>query len=466
MKNSTNSTVFDKINYSFKHSVSIKLLSIGFLIAILLIPNHMIKSLISEREIRQKEAIQEISESWASPQEITGPILTIPYESVVTISNSKEAVIVKYAHFLPEALNIEGQMEPKSRKRGIYNVSLYASQLKIDGSFSTPDFSNFLGDTDKVLWHMATISMGIPDMRGIQNHIVLQLGDKALTMEPGIPQKINLDIEQSTNPKKTVSNDYQNGVSANLTWNPEWRSISFSTELSLHGTKSLTFNPIGKTTLVKIRSTWPHPSFNGQFLPDAYTTSENGFNAEWSIFDLNRNYPQQWADKQHRIYNSGFGVMLFQPVDNYHQNMRSAKYAVLILFLTFLAFFFIETLNKTRIHPIHYILVGLALTIFYTLLLSISEHLQFGLAYRISAVVVIGMTSLYSKSILKSKRLAVIILLFFSIIYTFVYIVLQLEDYALLFGSIGLLLVLGVCMYMSRNIDWYNLKPKETINHA
>lgn len=468
MENNTNSTVFDKINYSIKNSVSIKLLSIGFLIAILLIPNSMIKSLISEREFRQEEAIREISNSWASPQQITGPILTIPFESILVLDDGKEISTIKYAHFLPEKLEVVGDINPKSRKRGIYEVALYETQLQLEGTFSQPDFSKLIKEDDIILWDMATISIGIPDMRGIQNKIEIQINDTPYLMESGIPKKFALQLAQANENQYSTSRtaEYQSGVSANIEWSEELKSASFSTQLSLHGTQSLKFNPIGKSTVAKLNSPWPHPSFEGQFLPDIHEVTESGFSAEWSIFDLNRNYPQQWVGSEHRIADSEFGVKLFQPVDNYQQNTRSAKYAVLILFLTFITFFFIEILNKKRIHPIHYILVGLTLTIFYTLLLSISEHLNFSAAYWISSLVIIAMISLYSMSILKSKKLAGILFMFFSIIYTFVFVVLKLEDYALLFGSVGLLIVLGICMYLSRNIDWYNIKAKGGLNHA
>ncbi|WP_420384765.1 cell envelope integrity protein CreD [Roseivirga sp.] len=466
MDNSTNGSVFDKINYSIKNSVSIKLLSIGFLIAILLIPNSMIKTLINEREYRQEEAIREISGSWASPQQITGPILTIPYESVVILQD-KEVSVIKYAHFLPQKLEVDGQINPQSRKRGIYEVAVYAADLQLKGNFTKPDFTKLIDENDKVLWDQATISMGIPDMRGIQSKIEIKLGEKAHSMESGIPKKFDLQLSQlSSNYNVSRASEYQSGVSANISWPDEIANLSFSTHLSLHGTRSLKINPIGKSTTAKMSSSWPHPSFEGQFLPDDHSISEDGFTAEWSIFDLNRNYPQQWVGGEHSISDSEFGVKLFQPVDNYQQNTRSAKYAVLILFLTFISFFFIEILNKKRIHPIHYILVGLTLTIFYTLLLSLSEHLDFSAAYWVSSTVIIGMISLYSMSILKSRKLAGILFLFFSIIYTFIFVVLKLEDFALLFGSVGLLIVLGICMYLSRNVDWYNIKSKGNLTHA
>lgn len=451
-------SAFEKINNAFKNSVSIKLLSIGFLIGILLIPQSMIRSLIDDRESNQYQAISEVSQSWAAPLELTGPILTVPFEDV--FSDGEKVIRTKrFAHFLPEILAIEGDLTPETRKRGIYDVIVYTTHLDLKGNFDRIDLSTFTDNPAHVLWDEAMLTMGIPDMRGIQSDMQFELGAAIYRMEPGIPNYLELDLSQE-------ANRVQAGVNSLVKIDPDADNTDFSVRLEIRGTKNIMFNPVGKTTRVKLHSSWPHPSFIGQFLPDAPEVSAEGFSAEWSVFDLNRNYPQQWVGKQHSIESADFGVSLYQPVDNYQQNERSAKYAVLILFLTFISFFFIEILNKKRIHPVQYILVGLALTIFYTLLLSLSEHIGFGQAYLTSAGIIITMLTLYSLSILKSKKLAAFMLLFFSLIYTFIFIILRMEDFALLVGSFGLVFVLGLCMYMSRKVDWYNIKPKEKLNHA
>lgn len=461
-------STFEKVNNAIKNSVSIKLLSIGFLIAILLIPQSMIKSLITERQSNQFVAVNEVSESWAAPLELTGPILTIPFE-IVHSDKDKAFRTKKYAHFLPEELIIDGELKPETRKRGIYEVIVYATSLGVKGKFGKLDLSQFTDQPEHILWQEATLSIGIPDMRGIQSDIKFQLQDTAYRMEPGIPDFLQLDLDQNelqygTEAVRNTKN--QTGVNTRVNLNPDSEQTTFAVDLSIRGTKTLMFNPVGKTTKVKIQSSWPHPSFAGQFLPDSHEINDNGFSAEWSVFDLNRNYPQQWVGMAHSISKADFGVNLYQPVDNYQQNTRSAKYAVLILFLTFISFFFIEVLNKKKIHPIQYVLVGLTLTIFYTLLLSLSELMGFGGAYWVASSIIITMLSVYSFSILKSKKLAGLMFLFFSLIYSFIFIILKMEDFSLLVGSFGLLLVLGLCMYMSRKVDWYSIKTSKEINHA
>lgn len=452
-------TVFEKFNNAIRNSVSVKLISIGFLIAILLIPQSMIESLIHDRQSNRYEAVSEVYSSWAAPLELNGPVLTIPFIDLVMV-DGKQITKKKYAHFLPENLEINGKVDPETRKRGIYEVIVYATSIKLKGHFGKIDMTQFTENPEGIYWNEAILTMGIPDMRGIQSSIDFELAGKQHRMEPGIPSQMLLDLGQSM-----ISNErgYKNqtGVNARLKVDPEASKMDFQVALDIRGTKTLSFNPVGKSTSVHLESSWPHPSFTGQFLPDHYEVSDDGFKADWSVFDLNRNYPQQWVGQSHKIASANFGVSLYQPVDNYQQNERSAKYAVLILFLTFISFFFIEILNKKRIHPIQYILVGLALTVFYTLLLSLSEQVGFATAYWISAAIIIGMLSFYSLSMLKSRKLAGFMLLFFVIIYGFIFVILRMEDLSLLVGSFGLVLVLGLCMYLSRKVDWYNIKPKE-----
>ena len=453
-------TAFEKLNNAIRNSVSVKLISIGFLIAILLIPQSMIESLINDRQSNRYEAMREIYNSWARPLELNGPVLTIPYIELVDV-DGKQVTKKRYAHFLPENLEIDGKVDPETRKRGIYEVIVYATELKLKGNFGKIDMSQFTAIPQGVHWDDAILTMGIPDMRGIQSSIDFELGQQTYRMEPGIPSKIELNLGQVKNNGNERNLQQQTGVNTKVALDPEAEKVDFKVDLNIRGTKTLSFNPVGKNTQVALTSPWPHPSFTGQFLPNSHEVTDEGFKANWSVFDLNRNYPQQWVGMSHKIASADFGVSLYQPVDNYQQNERSAKYAVLILFLTFISFFFIEILNKKRIHPIQYILVGLALTVFYTLLLSLSEQIGFASAYWVSAGIIIGMLSLYSLSMLKSKKLAGFMLLFFLIIYGFIFVILRMEDLSLLVGSFGLLLVLGLCMYLSRKVDWYNIKPKD-----
>ena len=221
----------------------------------------------------------------------------------------------------------------------------------------------------------------------------------------------------------------------------------------------MSFVPLGNVTEVEIESNWPSPSFNGNFLPDFREVTDDGFSAKWKILQLNRNFPQSWIgrNQSEKMDEASFGVDLILPLDDYRKSMRSAKYAVMTITLTFLIFFLVEILNKKKIHPFQYALVGLALCLFYVLLISISEHSNFNVAYGISTFGIVAMISLYSLSAFKMKKLTVLLVATLSGIYGFLFVTLQLADYALLMGSVGLTLILGATMYFTRNINWYNL---------
>lgn len=456
-----------EIKNPIKFSLSWKLFIVGFLIAILMIPTGLIAVLVNERQNRQEEAFREVSGKWGYEQTITGPVLSVPYK-VVTESlvngQKKTEETVRYAHFLPDTLNIEGTVDPEVRKRGIYEIAVYSAKLKIAGEFAAPDFSKWSIAPELIMADKAYISLGIPDMRGIKENINLKWNDKTAAMGPGLP---NNEVLGS-------------GASAMVAYdkNDKGKKYSFSTELSLNGSRDLFFTPLGKTTGVKLASNWPSPSFQGAFLPDKSELGEGGFTAEWKVLELNRNFPQSWLGAMN--FNSGidrmpvydekfpasatgglndgnFGVRLLVPADEYQQTTRTLKYSILVLALTFLVLFFFEALNKKQVHPLQYILIGLALSLFYVLVLSLAEQVGFDWAYVLAAAATVGLIALYSKSIFCGWKPALVEALILLFIYGFIYIILQLEDYSLLVGAIGLFAILSTVMYMSRKIDWYGL---------
>ncbi len=440
---------FEKLNTWIRNSVTFKIFSIGILILLMLIPTSMIQSTIREREYRQEDAVNEISEKWSNEQIISGPIISIPYKAYFKSADDKDEVKVlkKYAHFLPEDLTVNGEVVSELRKRGIYEAVLYSSDLKMKGNFPPLNFDKFKIKSEDILWDEAYVSLGISDMRGINNKLELTLNQlEKHTFEPGIPNK---DVLSS-------------GVSIplNLSDSTALEKRNFNIDLSIKGSESLKFLPLGVETNINLSSNWQHPSFDGNFLPDnwEYKANNNGFDAHWNVLQLNRNFPQSWLGSEFRPQNDAFGVNLKVGVNNYQKNTRSAKYAVMIISLTFILFFFIEVINRKRIHPIQYLLVGFALSIFYTLLLAISEHSNFSVAYIISSIAVISLILVYVHGMFKHKKITLALFAVLTLIYAFVFIILQLQDYALLMGSVGLFIVLALIMYYTRKIDWYNLK--------
>lgn len=436
---------------SLKNNIYLKIAAIFVIGLLLLIPTAMIENLIFERESTQKEAISEVSGKWGNEQTLTGPFISIPYFKYVNEFSKKDSVkkVVKlkeYIHILPTELNINGKINPEKRTRGIYEVVVYNSNLKISGNFSDFNLNKFDIPIKDIQFDKAFLSLGINDLRGIEKQVVLNWNKEKKSFNPGI---ISDDIIKS-------------GINSTVNISEKDSLIySFSFDLNLKGSQLLYFTPTGKITDVTITSPWQTPSFNGAFLPDSRSVSNTGFLANWNILHLNRNYPQSWIGSSYNIDNSNFGIDLLLPVDNYQKTYRSIRYALLFIGFTFLTFFFIEVLNKKFIHPIQYILVGIALVVFYSLLLSLSEHLSFDSSFTISAVATLLLIVGYVKAILKSNQLTYLISGILAILYTFIFVILQLEDYALLIGSIGIFVILGLVMYFSRKIDWYNLNLSE-----
>ncbi len=454
--------------FSLKNSLSFKLLIIGILIGVLMIPTGMIFSLVSERQNRQEEAFREISEKWGGIQTISGLILTVPYKKAAeTIVDGEKKIVatIGYAHFLPETLNIEGQVTPEIRRRGIYEVALYRAELKLSGEFSFPSFSQWDIPVEQIMYNKAFVSLGIPDLRGVTEGIDLSWNDKDLSFKPGIETHEVL-----------VS-----GVSVSVPLNTadQEKKYVFSTLVKVNGSRDLFFTPVGRETKVKLTSNWPSPSFQGAFLPKSSTVDDNGFNAEWNIVELNRNFPQKILGSLNNVKTnvpppvlinpegrknsisgfgeSDFGVELLIPADQYQKTARTLKYAVMILALTFLVLFFFEAHRKKNVHPLQYILIGLALSLFYVLLLALAEQLGFDWAYFLSATAIITLITLYSKSVFTSWRPALLESLILVFVYGFIYVILQLEDFSLLVGAIGLFVILAMVMLASRKIDWQEI---------
>ena len=226
--------------------------------------------------------------------------------------------------------------------------------------------------------------------------------------------------------------------------------------MQYNGSDSVEFIPIGKTTKVSIDSDWESPSFNGTFAANTTTkkVDKKGFHADWKILDINRSFAQQYITKIPNLNEYSFGVKLIETVDEYQQNERASKYGFLVIGLTFLIFFLIQSISKINIHIFQYSMIGIALIMFYTLLISITEHSSFTLAYAISGTAVVALITLYSISILKNRKFPMFIGISLSVLYTFIYVIIQMEDYALLVGSIGLFAILAAVMYFSRKIDW------------
>ncbi|MCZ4408371.1 cell envelope integrity protein CreD [Cryomorphaceae bacterium 1068] len=436
-----NNTNIDRVGNMIKGSITVKLIVVTVLMLLLLIPTSMVKSIIQERERLNQTATNEVSAIWAKQQRVEGPVLTIPLIYAQKIGKDT-AETTKYWHILPEELRINGDVSPETLKRGIYEVVVYKSALELSGRFdlgSKPDPNHL----KEIQYDKAFLTVGINDLRGVKNDIKVNWNGRKLDTDPGSK------VSEMTNSGITV---YLPEINKE-----EQKSYDFDFDLALQGSGNLSFVPLGSRTEVQVSSPWSAPSFQGSFLPTTREVTDDGFEASWTVLELNRNFPQSWIGSGNfGLFNeSAFGVDFILPLDDYQKSFRSAKYAVLVISLTFLLFFLVEVTNKQRIHPFQYALVGLALCLFYVLLVSISEHIDFNLAYGISTIGIVGMISLYSISVFKKIKLSAVLFTILTALYGFLFVTLQLSDYALLLGSIGLSVILGLTMYFTRNINWY-----------
>ncbi len=432
-----------KITEKISQSITLKAFVIGFLSLLLLIPGFLVQDLIRERQQRSDETILKINDKWSQAQTLTGPVLVVPY-TVYTTDNNKKQVQVKHNLYLaPEQLNYDVKLFPEVRHFSIYKTILYNSDIKITGNFPAINLNG--ADIAQVHWDETYIRLGLSDLRGVSSSIDFEMNGKHMTAGTG--------------------NAYQDAIGNSIIIWPDGKSISegnnlkFNCTMKLKGSSNINFVPMGKTTQVKVSGAWQAPGFTGSFSPD-YQIDKNGFAAQWTVLHFNRAIPERWIDNTASAFvDTEFGVNLVDTIDHYQQNMRSAKYAILFIGLTFLLFFFVELITRKRIHPVQYLLVGLALILFYSLLLSLSEQIGFGWAYISASVAIIALITSYSHSIFKNRIPTAILGLLLTLLYIFLYVVLQLENVALLIGSIGLFVILAIIMYFSKRITWY--KPTE-----
>ena len=435
----------ERVSSWSRDSVGLKIVVIGVIVLVLLIPSFMIRSLIGERQARRDSATEEVGAQWASLQKVAGPILTIPFLVPFTDSSGHTTTTMRYARFLPDELVIGSDITSETRYRGMFDVLVYTTRLSFAGSFAAPSFAEWSLPADQILWNDATVSFLITDLRGLREYPTLTWNQAKLTTRP------------STGPGGGVLT----GIHAPVDITPGAGGegpIAFTATIDLRGSRGLYFEPLGKETRATVAANWNSPSFQGAFLPDERTITADGFSAGWKVLDLNRSYPQAWRGDLDRVRDSGFGVDLIFPVDEYRQSERTAKYAGLFLVLTFVTVFLVEVVSRRRVHPFQYLLIGCALVIFFVLLLSLSEHLPFELAYLIAGGVITLLIAGYARAVLGCLRRAAAVGGIVAVLYGILFVVLQLEDFALLIGSLALVAAIATAMYVTRNIDWYDVR--------
>src|SRR3984893_2762729 len=445
-------------SFGKRYSTIIKLLGVGALVLILLIPLTMITGVLNDRLQRRNEAVTEITSSWGKEQSVIGPVLGIPYQckckavKEMPAPDGKmerrevEETAIANAYFLPEMLSVTGDAETQMLHRGIYDAAVFRAQVKLSGRFAPPDFGALKIDIKDVQWKDAFVTIAVNDLRGTREGIVLDWGGTKRPLLPGsqVP-------------------GYTTGATALLGGDKAIGApVDFSMALDFNGSEGIFFAPFGVKNEATLKSNWPDPGFRGAFLPSDRSVRPDGFEAKWKISYYGRDYPQQWAGKTgnerfntRSVSDSRFGAQFLSILDAYRYVERSIKYGVLFLVLVFTTFFLFEVTARQKIHPFQYLMVGAALCIFYLLLLSVSEFVGFGYAYLLAAAASTILITWYCRFFLGGGVRILMIGAGLAGVYTFLYITLRQQDYALLMGSIALFILRAVVMYVTRQVAWY-----------
>jgi inner membrane protein len=440
-------------------SLTLKLGAIALLILLLLIPLLMINGVIQDRQQLRDGVLEDIARSSSYSQQLSGPLMVVPYRKTVRTWKTNEKTNQRYQdvgeergrlYFLPERFELDGQVQTELRSRGIYEARLFHADNRISGSFSVPAQLGIKEDFADYRFDQPFLAVGISDIRGIENALKLELNGQKLDFVPGsqvgwLGEGVHvtlpaLDTQQAT-------------------------ELAFGFDLRLQGTGQLQVLPVGKTSKVSLAANWPHPSFIGNYLPAQREITDQGFTANWQTSFFSTNLQEalnSCVSGGHCEAFSGrsFGVSFIDPVDQYLKSDRAIKYALLFIVLTFAGFFLFEVLKSLAVHPVQYALVGVALAFFYLLLLSLSEHIGFALAYLLSASSCVALIGFYVCHVLRSVRHGLSFSAGLAALYGLLYGLLSAEDYALLMGSLLLFGLLGVFMVLTRKLDWYGIGQK------
>jgi len=431
---------------TIKGSVTGKVLFIVLLALLLLVPLGMIEGLTQERARHYEVARLGIANAVGAAQTIGAPILVVPFQYTQLVQSSPVSVTDEL-YLLPQELTITGAVETEQRKRGIYSVPVFEARLHVTGRFPAVALDRNYDDL-QILWNQAQISLPLTDARSIRQPIVLASGVRTTTFQASGERVAGFGPQ-------LVARYAELGLGA-LT-----APQAFSFDLVVAGTGSIRFLPLGDETRVSIASTWPSPSLVGAYLPqNRVEPTAEGFTAEWRVLDLGRGYPSKWqrtGGPPRDVAASAFGADLITPVGVHEATLRATKYAVLIIGLTFAAYFLFELFAALRLHALQYLLIGIANTVFYLLLLALAEHVGFGAAYCASAIAATALITSYSGAVLRSLRRALPIGALLTVLYAYLYVTLKAEDYALLFGAVGVFGVLAAFMYLTRHVDWFTV---------
>ncbi len=424
---------------------------VGVLILLMFIPLFFVGEVIESRADYSRETIRTVSQDWGGAQRITGPQLIVPVEGPVTRQERRETVDPRTGerlfelvdvtetgrrasvYVLPERFDVALETGTEERSRGIFRVPVYTTEAEMRFDLPVTGLDDHLGPEERLLWDEAELVIGLRDNRALRGAATLSAGTRDLPLEPWAGAEA--------------------GIAAAVGDPRELGELTL--RLGFNGAQSLTLAPMGRTSEVRMVSDWPHPSFTGAFLPDSSEITEEGFEANWTIPHLARNLPQVGReDPLTQAVTDTFGVRFFQPNDFYQKAFRAARYGILFIALTFLTVLLIEDRQARPAHPVQYLLIGLAQSVFLLLMVAYAEQIGFGAAYALSAAATTALITLYGAAALKLGRRTLVLGALLTVLYTVIYMILRSEDYALVAGSTLAFAALAGTMFATRNEEW------------
>ena len=425
---------------SITRSIPFRATLLAFLSLVLLIPLWSLRELVGERRAMRAAAAASIAAGWGGRQTLLGPVLVLELECPWTDAEGNSGISTRIATRLPARYDVEGTIATEVRHRGLHSVPVFRARLRTAFEFTPPTIRLLEGQCGGARLRAASVVFALSDPRGIDRISPLEVASSPTAWIPGTP----------------LSGYWKQGVQAPIPvarMAEDAKPLALRAEIDLRGSDRLTLLPAGGETTVRMAADWPSPSFDGAFLPTKSQLRPDGFDAEWTVSELARPLPAIFAgDPPSELEAAAFGFTWFQPADSYLQTERSLKYGFLFVVLTFLVFFAFELTSERRVHPVQYGLVGAALCIFYLLLLSLSERSGFATAYLAAAAATTLQIALYARALLAGATRATILGAILAALYSGLFLLIRLEETALLVGSIALFALLTLAMWMTRGV--------------
>ena len=449
-------TQYENLAGPWKTRPGVKFILIGLITVALLIPSMLVWGLVEERSIRAQKVSQSISKGWGGSQTINGPYLVIPYRISERVNN-KMVRTLRHAIISPELLKIDGITDVEERKKSIYKTQLYHLKMSLNGRFETGYLDELKAQGASILEDAAFLGLGVSDMTGFRSDVMVAINTEAPKRAfsgLGRLKPVQTGGQRHYTGSGPANLNRSGGVHLPVKVNDLETGFSFEISLALNGSRALSVIPSGKTTEYALASNWPHPGFDGTFLPETRNINFDGFTSHWTVPSLARGINGVHLGNSLPGYAVAMKVNFVEPLQFYQVVSRTLKFSIGMFSLIFLALFVLELNGKKTLHWIQYVLVGFALVVFYVLLLALAEHIGFAWAYLCSAFATSGLITWYVGDALGNRGRALIVAGVMTLSYLLLYLILNEADHALLAGAIVAFAAISITMFATRSVDW------------